>query len=193
MDIMIKKTRPEYRLIERFRHYGQWYADIRAYIVQNYADPDLFADLLSATSPRQTVKENWKLANRIYREHKVGLPYSRIGLLPCHTANIDRAILGQELSGNKVRSFSKNLRGDFEHVTVDVWILRFFGYSGDSAPSGSQYADIVKRIKCIAKRYQTTPAAMQAILWTIARHNAGFGPSSFLGETRQQTFDFAKE
>ena len=92
--------------IERFKDHGDWYPTIVDYIWKTYVDPILFANLLAATSPRKTVKANWRLANRIYREFKAGSAYSRIGLMPCYIGNIDRALSGQPLSGNKVRSFA---------------------------------------------------------------------------------------
>lgn len=179
-------------LVDRFRHSGQWYKDIVEYIRKTYDDPDLFAGLLAATSPRKTVKENWKLANRIYREFKAGKPYSRQGLMPCHIGNIERALSGLELSGNKVRAFCANLRGDFNAVTVDVWVLRWFGHSKDS-PSDRDYIRISDKIRRISKRIDETPAATQAIIWTIARFCWGEKPSSFTAETKQGLFEFAKE
>jgi hypothetical protein len=179
--------------IKRFSDHGRWYADIVDYIRKTYADPILFANLLAATSPRKTVKANWILANRIYREHKAGKPYSRQGLMPCHTGNIDRAISGQPLSGNKVRSFAENLCGNFESVTIDVWILRYFGYDENKAISDKSYAKISDKIRRIAKKTGYSPAAIQAILWTISRFNYGLGGSSFLGHTKQAQFSFMGE
>ena len=181
------------RWIKRFEAHGNWYSDIHEYIRKTYADPALFANLLAATSPRKTVKANWILANRIYREFKTGKPYSRIGLMPCHTGNIDRALSGIPLSGNKVRSFAENLCGNFESVTIDVWILRYFGMDENKAISDKVYAKIADKIRRIARKTGHTPAACQAILWTISRFNYGFGGSSFTAETKQGLFQFAKD
>lgn len=180
------------KLIARFAFAGEWYDDIIQYIRQSYDDPVLFVALLAATSPRKTVRENWKLANRIYREHKAGKPYTRKGLLPAHTGNIDRALAGQELSGPKVRAFQENLSGNPDRVTVDVWIMRYYGMDNES-PSAKEYQTIERDIVRQAKRFNTSPAAMQAILWTIARHNAGLSPSSFTGETKQKSFSFMED
>ena len=176
--------------IKRFESHGQWYTEIHDYIWKTYADPVLFANLLAATSPRKTVKANWILANRIYREFKAGLAYSRIGLMPCHTGNIDRALSGQPLSGNKVRSFAENLCGNFDSVTIDVWILRYFGMDENKAISDKLYAKISDKIRRIARKTGYSPAAIQAILWTISRFNYGLGGSSFTAETKQTQFSF---
>jgi hypothetical protein len=184
--------RHDKKLIARFWFAGQWYTEIIDYIQKTYADSTLFAGLLAATSPRKTVRENWKLANRIYREHKAGKPYSRRGLLPAHTGNVDRAIAGQELSGPKVRAFRENLSGNPARVTVDIWIMRYYGMKNES-PTAKEYLAIERDIVRQARRFNTTPAGMQAIFWTIARYNAGLSPSSFTGETKQQTFDFMED
>jgi len=179
--------------IKRFEAHGLWYADIHEYIGKTYADPILFANLLAATSPRKTVKANWILANRIYREFKTGKPYSRIGLMPCHIGNIEKSLSGIPLSGNKVRAFSENLCGNFESVTIDVWILRYFGMDENKAISDKVYAKISDKIRRIAKRAGLNPAQCQAILWTISRFNNGFSGSSFTAETKQQQFSFMGE
>lgn len=176
--------------IKRFESHGNWYSEINDYIVKTYDDPALFANLLAATSPRKRVKDNWILANRIYREFRSGKPYSRQGLMPCHTGNIERALSGQPLSGNKVRSFADNLCGNFDSVTIDVWILRYFGYDENKAISDKMYAKISGKIRRIANKSGHTPAAIQAILWTISRFNYGFGGSSFTAETKQKQFSF---
>lgn len=190
---VLKTRRQTAYWISRFRSAGQWYSEIHDYIVQTYADPVLFANLLAATSPRKTVRANWILANRIYREFRAGKPYSRTGLMPNHIANIDRALGGIPLSGNKVRAFADNLCGNFESVTVDVWILRYFGYDEKMNISDKMYSTISAKIRRIAKKSGITPAACQAVLWTISRFNYGLGGSSFAAETKQQTFDFVKE
>jgi hypothetical protein len=107
--------------------------------------------------------------------------------------NVESAISGITLSGNKVRAFAQNLKGDFTAVTVDVWILRYFGVDEKKAISDKLYAKIADRIRRIAKRIGESPAACQAILWTISRFNSGFGGSSFTVETKQAQFAFMGE
>lgn len=184
--------RHDKKLIARFASVGEWYDDIIRYIRQSYDDPVLFVGLLAATSPRKRVSDNWKLANRIYREHKAGKPYTRTGLMPCHIGNIDRALSGQELSGPKVRAFQENLSGNPNCVTVDVWIMRYYGKDTNS-PTTREYREIERDIVRQARRFNTSPAVIQAIFWSIARYNAGLSPSSFTGETKQQTFGFMSE
>jgi hypothetical protein len=77
------------------------------------------------------------------------------------------------------------------------WINRF-------RSAGQWYADIVDyirktyselsaKIRRIANKTGHTPAAIQAILWTISRFNYGFGGSSFTAETKQTQFSFMGE
>ena len=87
---------------------------------------DLFIDLLAATSPRKQVKANWNIAKRLYFAHVNGRKLPRAGLLPAHKGNIERALKGEPLSGNKVSAFAANLKGDLSRVTIDIWVLRYF-------------------------------------------------------------------
>jgi len=155
-----------------------WYKDARREIEFHFGqDADLFCDLLAATSPRKQVRANWRLAKQIYESHKNGQIDWR-GCMPCHKANVLRAFAGKPLSGQKVRAFAANLRGNLEEVTVDVWIGRYFGIDKITT---KWYNAIVAKIKCMARSQNMKPAELQAILWGQALRIAGREPKSFLG------------
>ncbi len=53
--------------IKRYKHAAKWYNEIAEYIRANYEYPDLFCDILAATSPRVVISRN--CANRsLYNE-----------------------------------------------------------------------------------------------------------------------------
>ncbi len=147
---------------------ANWYRADHEYIYKTFDDPELFADLLAATSPRAAVRKNYNIAMRIYNRFKSGREINYVGILPNAIPNIGRALAGVPLSGDKVRAFAENLKGNYNAVTIDVWMLRFFKHPTKKATS-KQYKKLAARIRRQAKKHGITPAAMQAICWTYAR------------------------
>lgn len=169
---------------------NNWYQRVRKEIEFHYgADADLFCDLLAATSPRKQVSANWKLADSIYRWWMDRVPdlnewglYERIklkqlGLMETHENNVRRALERRELSGPKVRAFAANLKGDYDQVTVDVWMLRLFGYD---KPSAEARKKVCKHVIRAAEEIGCSPAEMQAEMWEFSIRRAGREPKSFV-------------
>ena len=156
---------------------NNWYAKCTAEIKRIYGDDwKLFADLLAATSPRKSVKANWRLAVQVYDSHIAGeVDYS--GTLPCHRPNINRALNGEELSGRKVRAFAANLKGDLDVCTIDIWIMRYFGFD---KLTDKTYSFIESVIKMMAAASHMRPAEMQSMLWCDTIREHGRTPKSFL-------------
>lgn len=169
---------------------NNWYQNARAEIVKLYGDDaDLFCDLLAATSPRKSVKANWKLAVRIYRDYKrngpafCAEPETQPGVMPCHYKNIFRALNGEELSGRKVRAFAANLRGDLNVCTIDIWIMRYFGFD---KLTDKTYSFIESVIKMMAATCGAKPAELQAELWCQIILEHGRTPKSYLAAIDRQ-------
>lgn len=186
--------------IQDFYHAKDWYKNSRDVLQELYPDDfRLFAACLAATSPRQSVKGNWTLAKRAYHKMREIEP-DFSGFLKAHRNNLE-TIYGQyhagylhqlELSGRKVNAFYHNLIGHPDFVTVDVWMMRYYGYN-DSRPTKKIYDEIEKKVKRSAKQYNLFPSELQAILWSAIRHLAGFKPATFLIasiDDYQLTFDF---
>lgn len=160
----------------KFRH---WYRDSRDAIEQRYGEhSDLFCDILAATSPRKHVRANYRTAHAIIEAVLDGREYPKRGLMPNHTKNIDRVLAGQELSGNKVWRFARNLRGDLQCVTVDIWMLRYLNEPGTNL-TDRQYAALEARCQRNAANHNLEPAEYQAIAWVVERKRWGFRPVSF--------------
>lgn len=167
------------RLIADFKFYGNWYDRVRKAAFAKYgSDTDIFMRVLAATSPRLHVTKNYRLTKRIMFDFLNERPITLSGLMPCHIPNVHRALSGKELSGQKVRAFYENLAGNSSVVTIDVWMLRFFRFTKVN-PSTSDYTRLSDRIRRLAKRYNLTPAALQAIIWTAERAKNGKRPASF--------------
>jgi hypothetical protein len=119
---------------------------------------------------------------------------SEVGLLPAHKGNLKRAFSGEELSGPKVQAFAANLKGDFDRVTIDVWVLRFFGFKKNRI-TPKQYIALEKAISKLAKRRGKTPARYQSEIWERSMANAGRKPISYtsVSEVNQNQFTFMSE
>jgi hypothetical protein len=169
-----------------------WYTESKKTIDTLFGSgADLFIDLLAATSPRKQVKANWNLAKRLYFAHINGRELPTKGIRPAHKGNIDRALKGQPLSGNKVAAFSANLKGDLNRVTIDVWVLRYFNIDKMSL-TNKQYFTLEKKIQRLAKRHKMNPASYQAWIWEKSIRSAGKKPVSYTGvsEINQKKFAF---
>lgn len=84
-----------------------------------------------------------------------------------------RIIPDHQLS-HKTRTFYRNIRGEYDHATIDVWMVRALFGSADHQyrPEGWHYRMMEDVIITLAGEYNLTPASMQAILWTIIRGSA---------------------
>lgn len=158
---------------------GSWYADT-FFNIQNiltvYDDsrePDrddsdarafLFVDLLAATSPQASIKRNTFLATQVFQFIRDGLLCGMKIAFEAHLNNVCRALLGLKLSGPKVQAFQANLLNDQNMVTVDTWMMRVFGRR-TLVPSDREYEEISRATRTLAREYNTSPSAMQAILW----------------------------
>lgn len=78
---------------------------------------------------------------------------------------------GTVTTSRKVRSFSANLQGDHEHVTVDVWAMRAAGVDVNRVEqsSGGSYILVAEAYRRAAEIVGETPRNLQAIVWGIAR------------------------
>lgn len=168
--------------IEKFRDQKDWYLDIHDYIFTEYQCPHLFCGLLAATSPQNQVRANWRITVILYDKIMNHEPLEywkyRGYLMKCHKMNIDRLLNGEPLHGDKVKAFYLNLIGDYQAVTIDGWMLKFFRFDGWITKN--RYAKFADRVRNQAKKYDLEPAELQAICWSWQRFKNGNNPKSFL-------------
>jgi hypothetical protein len=163
-----------------------WYPDANKLIRKIYGDNwELFVDLLAATSPRQSIKRNWRqtaaiLAAYITRQEKPK-QFGRIieNVMYSHLPNVIRALQRRPINGPKVSRFAENLKGNLQVVTIDVWICKAYGIDQKKLTS-ALYNRLEKKIQADAKRAKTTPAGLQAVIWYAIRRNAGLKVKSFV-------------
>ena len=134
-----------------------WYRDVRKYLTKAVgSDAELFAQLLSATSPGQGVVQNWKDAQTAYERYKAGhyddaiAEFGRTGKItdemkPRTEAgakfgkNSDavlKVLAGtweDTVRGPKTPNFMDNLFGRGTRATIDLWAdrtMRRLGHEG---------------------------------------------------------------
>ena len=148
-----------------------WYRNSFDTINRYFGDnSELFIDILSATSPRVSVKYNVIFALRAYNNITSGYEVWRKGQIkfglahPIIEKNLRRISHGEKLSGRKVNDFRKALLGDGTRVVVDVWMLRVFGLNKKS-PCESDYDFIEYKVSKIARLLNMEACEVQACLW----------------------------
>lgn len=163
-----------------------WYPDATKLTQQLYGDHwQLFVDLLAATSPRQSVKRNWRqsaaiLAAYIDRDARPNRFGDMLGdVMASHLNNVVRALQRRPISGQKVSRFAENLKGNLDVVTIDVWICKAYGIE-PKALTANVYNRLETKIRTDAKQQELCAANWQAVIWRAVRRLAGKRTKSFV-------------
>lgn len=125
------------------------------------------ASVIAALSPRTTWTRNVAGAVALIADNVV-IP----GLIG---ANVDRArqtlVDGYAGLGNgpKTNAFARNIAGDREVVTVDVWAARVADLDENLLSRKGAYAAVAHAYVVAARRRGVDPATMQATTWIVAR------------------------
>jgi hypothetical protein len=95
------------------------------------------------------------------------------------SANVNRAKIALNspdpiatLKGPKTNRFAKNLIGDKQSVTIDVWVLRALGMNDKMLDRAGVYEAIEYCFKLASKRLGVEPAIIQATIWCSIRGKA---------------------
>lgn len=188
----IKTTRLQCRVTPDGADYKavNWYCDATKLIKELYGDNwQLFVDLLAATSPRQSVKRNWRqsaaiLAAYVDRDDRPKRFGDLLGdTMSSHLNNVVRALAGRPINGQKVSRFAENLKGNLDVVTIDTWICKAYGLD-HKALTTSTYNRLEKRIRSDAGRQGLAAANWQAVIWFCVRRLAGKRVKSFVSVYR---------
>jgi hypothetical protein len=173
-----KFTKNRLQLIETFLVDGfeasSWYDDASKAILelshQTQIDADFLADVIAILSPRVQVSRNCALAlNWLFEGVSQGVMQQRIDALELYLQT-------RKVIGPKVSQFAANLKGDFDAITVDVWIARAFGVKFDKI-TDSERDGIKDVIRNLADFYGLSPAAAQAAIWVGVRKFYGLSDS----------------
>lgn len=124
------------------------------------------ASILAAFSPRERWASNVKYANMFING----------GTPPTLTNNINMAYAAMvhgfdALNGLKTNNFARNIAGDMDAVTVDVWMIRAAGKDAAKGVNDTDYRLISEVVKELASERAMYPATAQALIWIIVRGN----------------------
>lgn len=148
-----------------------WYeqALAEAYSVADSArvTVEVGAGILAAFSPRTRWAHNVRLAHA----YATGRPTPG---LSASRAAADRVTAHglEALTGPKVSEFARAILGDRDAVVIDSWMMKAAGIHDRDAPSPVQRRRIADAVRILARRHNTTPRTMQALLWIRVRGSA---------------------
>ena len=133
-------------------------------------------DCIAALSPQVAWDYNMTLATRAVQLFAAGDTELR-GLSGQTKANIRNAAsaLNGTGPGNgpKVNAFARNIRGDWEVVTVDRHMLEAAGYD-PKVVNRKTRADVARRVTLAARTIGEAPATTQALIWGHHRYTKGY-------------------
>lgn len=145
-------------------------------------EAEKIAQLIGIFSSNTPVENNMQFALQAYFQHKAGMPI-RSGMFPTAMSKKAEAVLnGTPWEGRKTNNFYNNLMRVIDPsrdqgVTVDVWMMRAFGYDKDS-PTEAQYDFVEKKVNEITARFNENlapgdqpwePQQTQAAIWVAAK------------------------
>jgi hypothetical protein len=152
-----------------------WYQNAHSVIKDRYGDDArVFTAILAATSPRQTVELNLRMSKSMFAAwdlcgHDTGeiAEIAAKGVIQARVKNTVRALKGEALRGPKVTAFCANLSGDYNHVTIDTWMLTFAGLAHEKSflNKGGILA-YQRRVTRAARKLGWFPAEVQAAVWS---------------------------
>lgn len=161
----------------------RWYGRFRGIaetIARAYGvDVETVAGVLAILSPRVSVSTNVVLTAAAIRAHVDGREVRDLpGLgerldaaaryLEGDTRPLDLDAHGKLTSARKVRSFARNILGDLDAVTVDVWAARVAGCTVEQ-PNGGAYVAVADAYRRAARRLGVSPRECQAWAWCAIR------------------------
>jgi len=125
------------------------------------------ASIIAAFSPRERWNTNVKYANMFING----------GTPPTLTNNINMAYAAMSLgfnalNGRKTNAFARNIAGDKDAVTIDVWMIRAAGLDANKGVNDTEYRILAEVVKELAANRGMYPATAQALIWIIVRGGA---------------------
>jgi hypothetical protein len=150
-----------------------WYDDAQAlarqWSLETEHDLEHCAAVLSHLSPRTTWTRNVMGAADLLRfgtkaNGIIGANFDRAA------ASLDADDVESTFGGPKTRRFFRNIIGDSEAVTVDVWALRVAGLDDSTIGRVGVYDAIEAAYQRAARKRGVAPTTMQATTWIVARN-----------------------
>jgi len=154
--------------------YGRGRSHVRRIARETGATERAVAGVVAALSPRQHWSVNLRIAEEVVRAARQGQPCPAVST-GANRAKAWRIANGERpldvLGGPKVRAFYRNLTGNLDLVTVDVWAARAAGltYRDGQGIDERTYARVAVAYANVAEAVGIRPAELQAIVWAQVR------------------------
>lgn len=154
---------------------AQWYDQagaLAATLSASIGDVDRAACLIAALSPRTTWTRNVAGAVAMATYGATYEPEGHIGTNVARAARVLDSVDPYAALGNgpKVAAFARNIAGDRESVTVDVWACRVADLDETLLGRRGAYEAVASAYRAAARRRGVDPATMQATTWVVARN-----------------------
>lgn len=148
-----------------------WYdeaGDLATSLAARAGSREHAAVVISHLSPRSTWTRNVEAAIALINgtEMPAGVMSGPLGRA---AASLESADPLATLNGNKTSRFARNILGDREAVTVDVWALRVVGLDDSTINRKGVYDAIEAAYQIAARNHGVAPSTMQATTWIVAR------------------------
>lgn len=152
---------------------GQLASDLAISNDDRFVSPRAAAAVIAQLSPRTTWSRNVAAATAlIYYGPDEARAVGAIG------ANVERAMVALEaqgdpidtINGPKTNAFARNIAGDTEAVTVDVWAARVADLDETLLSRKGAYDAVAHAYRVAARRRGVAPTTMQATTWIVARN-----------------------
>jgi hypothetical protein len=148
-----------------------WYDDAQAVALEVARNAgtslEVGASIVAAFSPRQTWGRN--VSNAIEFSNGKHVP----GLANNMTMAQNAMLFGFDaLKGQKTNAFARNIAGDTNAVTIDVWMIRAAGFDAAKGVNKSEYNLLADCVRDVAAAFGIAPSVMQALIWIVARGDA---------------------
>lgn len=154
---------------------ARWYDEAGALAASLAANVDgdvtRAASVIAALSPRTSWSRN--VAGAVALLTSGPTAARRLG---CIGANVERAATSKRLgyaglgNGPKTNAFARNIAGDREAVTVDVWAARVANLDETLLSRVGAYDAVAHAYTLAARARGVDPATMQATTWIVARN-----------------------
>ncbi len=136
-------------------------------------EAEKLAQAIAITSSGTPVGANFDFALQAYLQNKAGQPITTGRFPEAMSKRLTDMFNGTPWEGRKTNSFYVNLMREIEPtlsqpVTVDLWMLRAFGYKTDN-PTDQQYTFIENEVNKLADELGWEPQQVQAAIWVKAK------------------------
>lgn len=134
------------------------------------ADIRLGAAVIAAFSPREKWSSNMVKAGAFAAGEEVkGLGANKRTAQRARDYAMAKQNPLDALGGKKTSAFARNIAGDHNAVTLDVWMARAAGIPQASFSRKYMYERVSDAVASVAREYGVAPATMQALIWIVVR------------------------